>query len=157
MKRILMLILVVTLLLSACDAAGEEGTDIEAHDPWMRAAAQGDTSAVYLLMHNHSENADELIGASTDAAETVELQKSEVDANDVMQMTSLTSIPLPIDAEIGFEPGGLHIMLIGLKKDLKVGDKIMITLHFMHHEDIPLTVPVLDAADMGGSSMDGMP
>lgn len=46
-------------------------------------------------------------------------------------------------------------MLINLKKDLKVGDEITVTLHFKNHEDIVLAVPVEDAANRGGSGMDG--
>ena len=47
-------------------------------------------------------------------------------------------------------------MLIGLKQDLNVGDEITITLHFQNSEDVTLTVPVKDAAEMGGSGMEGM-
>ncbi|MFN8410923.1 MAG: copper chaperone PCu(A)C [Anaerolineales bacterium] len=148
MKKFFMFFVVGMLLLSACSAeAMEEGTDIEAHDPWARPALKGGTSAVYLLMHNHSQTDDEITGASTDVAEMAELHKSEMDANGVMQMTPQKSIPLPVDAEITFEPGGLHIMLVNLKKDLNVGDSITVVLHFKSHADISLTVPVLDAAN----------
>ncbi len=44
---------------------------------------------------------------------------------------------------------------IGLKQDLNVGDNITLTLHFKNYEDITLTVPVQDAADMGAPGMDG--
>jgi copper(I)-binding protein len=47
------------------------------------------------------------------------------------------------------------VMLIGLKQDLKAGDKISLTLQFGNHEDITLTIPVMDAEGMGGSGMDG--
>jgi len=41
-------------------------------------------------------------------------------------------------------------MLIGLKQDLKTGDEITLTLHFKNHEDITLTVPILEAPNMDG-------
>ncbi len=53
------------------------------------------------------------------------------------------------------KPGGYHVMLIGLKQELKAGDEISLTLHFKNHADLTLTVPVNDAAQMGGSGMDG--
>src|SRR5262245_59472926 len=118
MKKLLVLIFTTVFLLTACGAMGEEGTEVEVHDPWARPAFENANTAVYLLMHNHSDTADELLSASTDIAETVEIHKSEVDANGVAQMNMQASVPLPLDAEILFEPGGLHIMLTGVKKDL---------------------------------------
>jgi copper(I)-binding protein len=74
----------------------------------------------------------------------------------MMQMNLQTSIPLAADAEISFQPGGLHIMLTGLKQDLNIGDMITLTLHFKTHADMVLSVPVVDAAgtDMDHSHMD---
>jgi periplasmic copper chaperone A len=154
MKRILMFIWMGIFLLSACSPSGDEGTGIEAHDPWARAAKKGENTSIYLLMHNHSENADEMIGVSTDVAETAGFHKTEIDANGVVQMIPQASVPLLVDSETSFEPGGLHIMLTDLKKDLNVGDNIAITLHFKSHPDIMLTVPVLDIASSDSSGMD---
>lgn len=153
MKRLIGFLLAGLLLLSACGGA-EEGEGVEVHDPWGRAAPQGDNSAVYLLVHNHTAQDDELIGASSEAAEAVEIHKSIMGADGVMRMVPQSAVPLPADGEVEFTPGGLHIMLVGLKLDLKVGDSIQVTLHFKSHEDILLTVPVMDAADMDAAGMD---
>jgi copper(I)-binding protein len=154
MKKLWIVVVIGMLLLSACGNSGEKGTDIEAHDAWARMALKNENTAVYLLMHNHSGSADEITGASSDTADLVEIHKTEEDANGVMQMNLQTSVPLPVDAEISFQPGGLHIMLTGLKQDLKIGDTINLTLHFKVHPDIPLSVPVLDAAASDHSHMD---
>jgi periplasmic copper chaperone A len=154
MKKILMFVWIGMFLLSACGATGEEGTGIEAHDPWARAASKGDNSAAYLLLHNHSANEDAVIGVSSDVATAVEIHLSQMKNDGTMEMTKQESVVLPADGEVEFKPGSYHIMLIGLKQDLKKGDKITLTLHFKNHEDITLTVPVLDAGDMGGSGMD---
>ncbi|HEX2996471.1 MAG TPA: copper chaperone PCu(A)C, partial [Anaerolineales bacterium] len=53
-------------------------------------------------------------------------------------------VPLEAYADIEFAPGGLHVMLINLKKELKIGDEIEIALHFKNSEDIKLRVPVRD-------------
>lgn len=154
MKKNITLILTGMLLLSAC---GSEGREVEAHDYWTRAALKDGNGVVYMLLHNHSSQADALVGVSSDAAQTGEIHLSQMNANGVMEMTQQESIPLPIDAEVELKPGGYHVMLIGLKQDLNVGDKIIVTLHFMHHADIVLTVPVLDPTNTGGPGMDGMP
>lgn len=154
MKRVSTLILMGILLLSAC---GTEGTDIEAHDYWARAAPKDGNGAVYMLLHNHSTEDDALVGVSTDVATAAEIHLSQMNADGVIEMSQQESIFMPVDVDLELKPGGYHIMLVGLKQDLNPGDEIIITLHFMHHEDIILTVPVLDSANMGGSGMDGMP
>ena len=95
-----------------------------------------------------------MVGASSDIAASVEIHLSEMNADGVMQMIPQESIALPADGELELKPGSYHIMIIGLKQDLNVGDEITILLHFKKHEDISLTIPVLDAETMGGSGMD---
>ena len=155
MKRILMLVLAGTLLLSACGAIGTEGTDIEAHDYWARAALKDGNGAAYMILHNHSTEDDELVGVSTDVATAAEIHLSQMKADGTMEMIQQESIALPVDADVELKPGSYHVMLIGLKQDLKAGDEITLTLHFKNHEDITLTIPVLEAENMGGSGMDG--
>jgi len=138
-KRILILVLAISLLLSACGA--EKG--MEVHEVWMRPAAQGENGAVYFVIHNHSSEADEITSVSTDIAQAVEIHESTMNG-DVMEMHQLESLPLEAYAEIKFAPGGLHLMLVNLKKDVNVGDEIEITLHFRDLEDIKVMVPVRD-------------
>ena len=162
MKRILtILILAAILFLSACGSTGDEqgheeaGTGVEAHDYWARAALKDGNGAAYMLFHNYTETDDELVGVSSDVATVAEMHLSQLSADGVMQMIPQESIALPVDVDVELKPGSYHIMLIGLKQDLKVGDEITLILHFKNYEDITLTVPVKDSADMGGSGMDG--
>lgn len=155
MKKILTLVILGVFFLNACAPNAEDkGSGIEIHDPWTRSAAKGENGAVYLLIHNHSTSEDILTGASTVAADSAEFHLNEMDANSVMQMSPQVSIPLPGDSELEFKPGNYHIMLVNLYQDLNEGDKITVTLHLQIHEDIVVTVPVYDAANMGGGDMD---
>jgi copper(I)-binding protein len=146
MKRILITIILGALLLSACGMGG----DIEVHEPWARAALQGENSAVYLMLHNHSNQADELVGVSSEVAEAVEVHLSQMGANGEMQMSPQTSVPLAAGEEVMFQPGEYHIMLVGIKQDLKVGDHFQVVLHFKTHADITVDVIVqeLEGMDM---------
>jgi periplasmic copper chaperone A len=141
MIKICMLITIGVLLLSACGA--EKG--IEVHEAWIRPAAKGSNGAVYFLIHNHSSQADELIGVSAEIAAAAELHESKM-SGDIMQMNKLESIPLEANTEIEFAPGGYHVMLVGLKSDLKQGDEIGIVLHFRNYEDIQVMVPVRESS-----------
>ncbi len=47
-----------------------------------------------------------------------------------MTMSPVEAIDVPANGQVELKPGGYHIMLIGLKQDMKVGDKIKLTLTF---------------------------
>jgi copper(I)-binding protein len=157
MKKILLMLIFGTLLLTACATNDSQmaGTDIEVDNFWARSAMMGGNGAAYMLLQNRSNEDDALIGASSDVAEAVEIHLSQMKADGTMEMIQQESIALPADAEVELKPGSYHVMLIGLKQDLKAGDEFSLTLHFKNREDITLTIPVMDAANMGGSGMDG--
>lgn len=136
MKKLLVIVIMCMLFMNACTP--KEG--IEVRDGWARAAAQGDNGAVYFTIVNYDAD-DELIGASVDFAEAVEMHESAMD-NDVMQMRMVESVPLPTGEKVEFAPGGLHIMLVNLARNLEVGETVNVTLHFKNHADVPLTLPV---------------
>jgi copper(I)-binding protein len=138
MNRNVVFTLVVVLLLSSCAPAAKE---MEVYDAWTRPAAQGANGAIYFVIHFSAD--EELVGVSSDAAEAVEIHESRMNG-DVMEMRPVQSVPLGAGEDVRFEPGGLHVMLVGLKQDLKTGGEVEITLHFKNYQDIPLRVLVQD-------------
>jgi copper(I)-binding protein len=146
MKRIVIVLLALSLFLSACGSR-----ELEIHDPWARSALQGENGVIYLIVHNHTAKDDVLLSASSDIAQAVEIHETSMTDDGVMQMAPVSSIPLAAGEEIEFQPGGLHIMLVGLNRDLKTGETITLTLHFEKHADIIVQVPVMDMSDMDGS------
>jgi copper(I)-binding protein len=158
MKRIFVMVLAGAMLLSACGGgmtSEEGGEGVEAHDFWIRTGMQDGNSAAYMLLHNHTDQDVALIGASSDVATAVEIHLSSMSADGTMQMAQQESIAIPAGEELELKPGSYHVMFIGLTKDLVAGDEVTLTLHFDGYDDVTLTVPVKDAADMGGSGMDG--
>ena len=144
MIRLFVLMLSAMFLLSACNAV----EDIDIHEAWARPVTQGNTAAAYFSLHNHTQNDDELIGASSSVAEAAEIHESKME-NDVMTMNMVSSVPLKAGDELMFEPGGLHVMLIGVKQELKVGDEFELVLKFKNHADIMVNVKVQEDGDMG--------
>jgi periplasmic copper chaperone A len=145
-KRILLVIFIAALLLSACTA--EEA--ITVYNAWMRPTAPGENGAVYFILYNHSAEADELVAASFSIAESVEIHESSMaQGTDVMQMNQVFSLPLEKGSEVAFEPGGLHVMLVNVSRELTIGENVELTLHFKNHEDIPVNISVAEFTPTG--------
>ena len=138
-NRLWIFVLIVVFLLSSCAPPDTQG--MEVRDAWARPAARGGNGAVYFVIR--SSAADEIVGVTSDVAEAVEMHESKM-SGDVMEMHQLESVPLPAGEDVTFEPGGLHIMLIGLKRELKLGDVFEITFRFKNHEDLKVSVAVQD-------------
>jgi copper(I)-binding protein len=84
---------------------------------------------VYVLIENRGPEADALLGASSDAAKTVELHETRQEGG-VMRMRPLAAVEVPAGGRIEMKPGGQHIMLLGLTRDLRPGDKVTVRLRF---------------------------
>jgi copper(I)-binding protein len=118
--------------------------------PWTRPTVPGQgTGGGYLGLHNRGSAADRLLGASSSAASRVEVHEMRMEG-DVMRMREIGTLALPAGGRIKLEPGGLHLMLFGLKAPLKLGDKLPLTLRFekagrvdvmLHVESGPAAAP----------------
>jgi len=132
----------VALLLAAGYATAEDKTvgNLTLSDPWARAA-KTQMSAAYVVIQNKGTTQDRLIGASSPAADRVELHTTEMQG-DIARMKKLDAVELPPAQKAEFKPGGMHIMLIGVKQPLEEGQSIKITLQFEKAGNVELTVAV---------------
>jgi len=87
--------------------------------------------AAYLRgIKNQGDQPERLLSASTPVAERVELHRMTLDA-DVMHMRPVQAIELPAQSSTALRHGGqYHLMLIGLKRPLKDGERFDMTLNF---------------------------
>jgi len=91
----------------------------------------GAVSAAYMTIENQGNAADRLVSASTDAAGVVEIHTSEMDDQGVMRMRPVPDgLEIPANSSLTLEPGGYHLMLMDLQRDLNAGDTITLTLNF---------------------------
>jgi len=132
-------LLVVILVAAVYLGGGQRGfaaATIRVENAWARpAAAMGDTgmtgmggtTAVYMTLVNDGQQADRLLGAATDVAVKAEIHETTM-VSGVMKMRPIPALVLPAGARVVLKPGGLHVMLIDLKRDLKVGDRFKLTL-----------------------------
>jgi len=106
--------------------------------------------AVFLKsIKNSGKDADQLISVRTQAADNAELHEMKMDG-DVMKMRSVSNIDIPAGGEVSIakgNPNGYHIMLTGLKKPLKEGDKFPVWLTFKKAGEVEVEVWVQSPAD----------
>lgn len=115
-------------------------------EPWARAAtrtvgAGTATSAVYMRLRNAGRTDDTLLGVQAEVAAVAELHQSFLD-NGVMRMRPIPSAALPAGSTLALEPGGLHVMLIDLREDLREGTEIRVRLRFERAGEIEVLAPV---------------
>ncbi len=132
MKHLLLQSLVVAAALVApgVNAQTPAPATLKVEQPWTRPTVVGQQAGgAYLTLHNAAATSDRLLGGSTPAAERVEVHEMRMDGN-VMRMREVAAIELPPGKPTKLEPGGLHLMLMGLKAPLKAGDKVPLKLRF---------------------------
>lgn len=135
--------LVVTLTPAP---AAAQASRIRLESPWARRAPVGGghghaNGAVYVTIKNEGPEGDALISATSDVANAVELHET-VREGDVMKMRPLPRLDVPAAGAVEMKPGGHHIMLLGLKRDLKPGDRVTLTLSFEKAGSMRVEAPV---------------
>lgn len=129
-------------------------------NPWARASI-GKNGAAYVTVINPGKSADSLIGASAPVAKRVELHTHKND-NGIMRMRHVRSIPVPANGTVTLQPGGHHIMMMGLTKKLKKGEIFPLTLTFENAGKVTVDVKIGHAGALGNPAghlhkkMDGM-
>jgi copper(I)-binding protein len=110
---------------------------------WSRATPGGaQVAGGYLSIENKGSLPDRLLSASTNAARKVEIHEMALDKG-IMTMRPIDG-GLFIDAgkTVKFEPGGRHLMLIGLAAPLTEGEQVAVSLAFEQagHVSVPFAV-----------------
>lgn len=104
-------------------------------------AMMGPTSAIYMILSNGGKEADALVAVKAEVSVKVELHQTTV-TNDVMRMEPVDKIEIPAGGQVELKKGGLHVMLLGVKQELKAGDLFKATLLFSKAGEIPVEVEV---------------
>jgi len=132
MKLYLYLTLALSLLPLTPTRAQPAGADTLAiTQAWSRATPGGaHVASGYMTITSQSPVADRLLGGSSDAAAKVEVHEM-MTKDGVMTMREVADgLPIPPGATVKLAPGGFHLMLVDVKKPLKQGDKVTVTLNF---------------------------
>ncbi|WP_117237877.1 copper chaperone PCu(A)C [Thermus sediminis] len=102
-------------------------------------------TAAYLTLENRGRTAVRLLGAETEVAERVSLHRDHREhrgGHTVLGMRPLPYVEIPPGGRVAFRPGGYHLMLEGLKRPLKAGERVEIALLFQGGLKLKVTLPV---------------
>jgi periplasmic copper chaperone A len=109
--------------------------------PTESAGGTTGVSAAYMKIANTSDTPDMLVSVTADVGDA-EIHETIV-KDDIAAMRAIPDgLEVPAKGSVELKPGSYHIMLIRLKKDLKAGDVVKLTLNFKSGTQIALDVPV---------------
>jgi copper(I)-binding protein len=157
-------VLALALVVVAC---GSSGSGITVTDPWVRNSPMvASAGAAYMVIENTGSAADALIGASSTVAKSTEVHETvempaesmlpaesmmpaaspaasgDMTTGGMLGMRPVDRVEIPAGGTLELKPGSYHIMLIGLNQELKVGDKVEITLNLERAGEIKVTADV---------------
>ena len=134
-----------TLLLSATASlllVGAAQAEISVSNPFSRASAPQAKAGAAFLTVTIDAGTDKLVGASSPVAEKAELHAHLMEGGIAKMRPVEGGITVNAGTPTELKPGGLHIMLMGLKAPLKQGDSFPLTLKFEKAGEVSVTVPV---------------
>lgn len=119
----------LALSLTFATAAQAAAPTLAVTDAWSRPAVAGTNGVGYMTLTNAGKAADALVKVESPLAARVEMHSSSM-AGGVMSMKMEPRVAAPAGGQAAFAPGAYHLMLIGLTRTTRVGDRIPATLTF---------------------------
>ena len=125
-------------------ATAEANSEVDAaalslDDAWVKAADDGMTS-VFGTLKNNTDKDITLVEAKYPDADMVQLHETvEDDSGATTMREKKGGVAIPAGQSVTFEPGGDHIMLMGLTKPIKAGEEISVELVTADDQSIDVT------------------
>ncbi len=116
--------------------------------------AAAKSAAGYVVIANEGTTPDRLIAVETPVAAMAMLHVTEFGADGVARMRALEGLEIAGGDIVTLEPGGMHVMLMGLTAPLKAGDTVPATLVFEHAGRVEITFAVDEAGAMDDMTID---
>jgi copper(I)-binding protein len=139
------LLAIALLTLAACSPGGGAGSGdpatVQAAEAICRPTPVGrQMTGCYLTLT--TATADRLVSASSPDANMVQIHESRIEGGMMMMAELREGLPLPAGETVALEPGGNHLMLMGVKEPLTAGDTVALTLTFESSPPLEITATV---------------
>jgi copper(I)-binding protein len=128
------------VLTAALGSARLAAAQVVISEPWVRGTVEGQTSTV-AYMTLKSGVATRLVSVTSPLAARCTVHEMTMDGN-LMRMRALDALQIPAGATVRLEEGHDHLMLEGLKRPIKAGETVSLTLQFVDSKGARQTVKV---------------
>jgi copper(I)-binding protein len=154
----LVLLAAATAGLIGCGGAAESaeadplGREIRVESAWVRVGSAGAVTGAYGTVYNPTPDTLQLVGAQSPVADTVELHET-MQHDGMVHMTPQTALAVPPLDSLVLAPGGLHLMVHALQRDLVIGETVRFSLLLSDGRriDFPVEVRALDGRTVAGT------
>lgn len=117
---------------------------VEVNDPTVRLLPPGvPNTAAYMELVNTASEDVRLIGAESDAVERIEIHAHQMQQG-MMKMVQQQEVIVPANSSVEFKPGGLHLMMFGIKESLVKNQQVTITLIFANDSEMEIKAVVAE-------------
>ena len=120
----------VAILLSALVTLPAFAGELAVTNAWSRTTPPGVTvGVVYFALKNDTGKSDRLLKLSTPVASKAQVHRTEI-LDGIARMREVAVLHVDAGQTLEFEPNGMHVMLMGLKKPLAEGQEFDLELLF---------------------------
>lgn len=141
------------LFLLLAFAASPALAQVSINQPWMRATPPGaKVAGGFMTVTNKGAQPDRLVGAASPVAARVELHV-HMHEGGVMKMKQVPGFDIPANGQFVLKPGGAHLMFLDIKRPIKEGEKIPVTLKFEKAGEVKAEYAVGGLGAMGPGGM----
>ncbi len=139
---------ILFLFMTGCNTDDNETRDenvilgrYEFSNGWARAGSEGGNSAAYLRITNGTATDDTLVELSSNISERASLHET-TERDGLTEMNAVSDFTIKSGSSMDLEPGGKHIMLMQLNRELSESDSVKITFEFAQAGSWEVILPV---------------
>ena len=134
------------LALASCSGS-DNANGVTVESAWARMSPMSaENGAIYMDLTAATDDALVDVAVSMDVAMMSQVHETTMNADGTMGMQEVDSVPLPAGSRVSLAPGGYHVMLMGLKQPLKLGELVSVTLTFESGEEVVVDAEVREEA-----------
>lgn len=142
--------LLISTSLTSCASSTDSGASsdmkkaaVAVENGWVRVSEYsenvGGMTGAFGTFTNNTDAEVKILGGSAEIATMVEVHEVVMSGGKMLMQAKEGGIVIPAGESLTLEPGGLHIMLMGLKKPIATGDQITLTIDFEGADDQTFT------------------
>lgn len=115
--------------------------NLQVKNQWLRPGAKGMGTALYFEVENPTDKPDTLYKITSDISSMIQLHETYA-KDELMGMREVGEFVIEPESSLELKPGGYHIMVMKLKRDIKKSDEIEFKLHFKNAGSIIIRAKV---------------